>query len=55
MNDERVLGNGASAATQKIKRFPGARIFLTTCYNIHSNLFLRHFKTLDKKKSNKPF
>ena len=54
MNDERVLVNGASAATQKIRwlisePFLGARSFLTTYYDIYSNCFLRPFKTSNKK------
>ena len=44
MNDKQVWRNGASAATQEIRlliseNFPGAMIFLTTCYNI----FVRPF------------
>ena len=55
MNDKQVLGNGASAATQEIRRliskhFPGVRIFFITCYNIYPNLFFKDlFKTFYQK------
>ena len=57
MNDKQGLGNGASAETQEIRcliseHFAGARIFLTTCYNIYSKLFkdlLIKIKTFNQK------
>ena len=59
MNGTQGLGNGALAETLEIKwliseHFPGARIFMTTCYNIYPNLVLDlliKIKTLNKKKS----
>ena len=44
MNEKRILGNGALAATQEIRwliseHFPQARIFFKTCYNIYHPFF----------------
>ena len=48
MNDKQVWRNGALAATQEIRlliseHFPGARIFLKTCYIIYTKLFYDPF------------